>query len=401
MDFPRLALTKRLSDAERRAPKVPDGDLICRTIELVTPYRPAVRLRPDFVALYRLPGPNEKGEVPPLRCRDELCTAAACEQACALGEAADAVTLTPRAAFMLALGARRAAEYLREAVNEWGLCLGPGRTLPPAVLRYLERQGEQLAGAWLARFENVLFAIEARVAIGEIPLPRSTAEEMALHLTLDQAEEFLEEEDVLPGLSPHDTLMALPAAADELDLDYLREVLFEDHDVLMLFNPTLDGIEDPSSSLARSLRTANLHPSAWFDAFRAANPPDPAGPPLRTEPLEVRLAARDETSVTGAFQHFLDTVIGAGRPIEVSALTTYDANGRTATDEEWSARIGDLDASANLELCLEVDTDDETLHYVYLVLWEPEGVSAASGEECYDLEEVRPYLFPLPAAAAT
>lgn len=45
------------------------------------------------------------------------------------------------------------------------------------------------------------------------------------------------------------------------DFDWVREVL--DHDVLMLFNPSLDGIEDPAV-----VDTANLHPREWFLPFR-------------------------------------------------------------------------------------------------------------------------------------
>lgn len=43
----------------------------------------------------------------------------------------------------------------------------------------------------------------------------------------------------------------------------MYEVLFTDHDVLMLFNPALDGIEDPDISGG-----AKLHPRDWFKPFR-------------------------------------------------------------------------------------------------------------------------------------
>jgi hypothetical protein len=42
----------------------------------------------------------------------------------------------------------------------------------------------------------------------------------------------------------------------------MRELLFEDHDVLMLVNPTLDGIEDSDFT-----GSANLHPRDWVKPF--------------------------------------------------------------------------------------------------------------------------------------
>jgi hypothetical protein len=43
----------------------------------------------------------------------------------------------------------------------------------------------------------------------------------------------------------------------------MREVLFEDHDVLMLFNPSLDGVDD-----SPVIAAAYLHPRDWFRPFR-------------------------------------------------------------------------------------------------------------------------------------
>ena len=51
------------------------------------------------------------------------------------------------------------------------------------------------------------------------------------------------------------------------DIDWAPEILFRDHDGLMLVNVSLDGIEDDSSEVAEKYRFANLHPRDWFDAF--------------------------------------------------------------------------------------------------------------------------------------
>lgn len=46
--------------------------------------------------------------------------------------------------------------------------------------------------------------------------------------------------------------------AAAIHFELAREVLFRDHDVLMLFNVSLDGIEDDCSELAECYRFANL-----------------------------------------------------------------------------------------------------------------------------------------------
>lgn len=45
------------------------------------------------------------------------------------------------------------------------------------------------------------------------------------------------------------------------DFYWMREVLFEDHDVLMLYNRPLDGIEIEADG------NSSLHPRDWFLPF--------------------------------------------------------------------------------------------------------------------------------------
>jgi hypothetical protein len=53
-----------------------------------------------------------------------------------------------------------------------------------------------------------------------------------------------------------------PTTAIRTATSTMRELLFEDHDVLMLVNPALDGIKD--SDITGS---ANLHPRDWVKPF--------------------------------------------------------------------------------------------------------------------------------------
>ncbi len=50
---------------------------------------------------------------------------------------------------------------------------------------------------------------------------------------------------------------------DDIGFGFMRDALFEDNDVLMLFNPTLSGIEQDDQ-----LGPAHLHPIRWFLPFR-------------------------------------------------------------------------------------------------------------------------------------
>ncbi|MCP9989231.1 hypothetical protein [Streptomyces albogriseolus] len=44
----------------------------------------------------------------------------------------------------------------------------------------------------------------------------------------------------------------------DFDWDWCSDVLFEDHDVLMLFDASLDGVEDSGSEINQALGPANL-----------------------------------------------------------------------------------------------------------------------------------------------
>lgn len=129
--------------------------------------------------------------------------------------------------------------------------------LPPVARRLTD-------DAWMRRFVSSFDALAARIATGGFAseqLASCTAEEMALHLVIDLAAGFVA--DGILGTPQH-----LPAhGEDDTDFELAREMLFRDHDVLMLFNASLDGIEDESNELHEEFRFANLHPRDWFVTF--------------------------------------------------------------------------------------------------------------------------------------
>jgi len=160
--------------------------------------------------------------------------------------------ITPRMAYYLWVSTQFLGDYWRLAA------IDPERVEElPALARPVAH------GPWIDQFAACFDRLADRVAAGDADtsiLSHCTGEELALHMIIDLAEEDLAEGTLDPREVPH-----LPEHdGPDSDFDWMREVLFEDHDVLMLYNPSLDGIEDPV------LDTANLHPRDWFTPFRAA-----------------------------------------------------------------------------------------------------------------------------------
>ena len=111
--------------------------------------------------------------------------------------------------------------------------------LPPVAQRLADE-------AWIERFVSCFETVADRLGTGRfVPeqLASCTAEEMALHMVIDLAEAFAAD-----GIVPIES--ELPRRSDaDTDFDSAREILFRDHDVLMLFNVSLDGTRTaPASS---------------------------------------------------------------------------------------------------------------------------------------------------------
>jgi hypothetical protein len=126
--------------------------------------------------------------------------------------------------------------------------------------------------AWRRQARHAFLDLAADLAGGVLPLPRCPAEEMALHLILNAAEDW--GEDIEPD--DGDMLLAnLPADAEDHDWEKLRDTLFRDHDILTLYDPVAAGIEDPADPRNRAITMGDYRPSAWFTWFASAQPRDP------------------------------------------------------------------------------------------------------------------------------
>jgi len=124
---------------------------------------------------------------------------------------------------------------------------------------------------WRRQVARVCDDLAGDLARGDWPTPRNNAEEIVLHLAIEGAPDYLEEgEDA--GDEERD---ALPRHGDDYDWEMCSEVLFQDHDVLMLYDESLDGIEDPGSDANIYLRMGDMRPTAWFEYFKNVEPRHP------------------------------------------------------------------------------------------------------------------------------
>ncbi|MBV6695581.1 hypothetical protein KV557_00375 [Kitasatospora aureofaciens] len=125
--------------------------------------------------------------------------------------------------------------------------------------------------SWRRQMARTFDDLAGDLEAGRDLVPGCTGEEMALHLAISRAEQLVRDRPRLVA----DAVAALPADRYDFDWECCSDLLFEDHDVLMLFDARLDGIEDPTAEASQALGMVNLAPLDWFTPFnseRARNP---------------------------------------------------------------------------------------------------------------------------------
>jgi hypothetical protein len=122
---------------------------------------------------------------------------------------------------------------------------------------------------WRRRMARAFDDLAGDLAKGNWPNPTCTAEEMALHLAIEDAPTYLEDR---PEEDDHD---ALPRHEDDYSWDSCSDLLFQDHDVLMLFHSKFTGIEDPENPVNQSMGVGDLREAAWFTPFDNRSIRDP------------------------------------------------------------------------------------------------------------------------------
>jgi hypothetical protein len=160
---------------------------------------------------------------------------------------------------------RRAGEFLADAAGDDALdALWGARFHELAWLSDLlpATCSATYSATMLARFATAFETTARRLArlAGGAPLRRplrSTVEELAALGILDLCEAMIHDPGEW-GVADAPDVLARVAA----DCRLLRQIAFEAHDVLLLFDPGLDGIE--ASELAEPLGLDRLGVGAWF-----------------------------------------------------------------------------------------------------------------------------------------
>ncbi|WP_435972283.1 hypothetical protein [Streptomyces sp. Qhu_M48] len=179
--------------------------------------------------------------------------------------------LTSRTAAVLRLAAEELSTLAWQEVTALGDEPLPRRAggvfgqLPPITLRRNGQWRQQMART----FDDLSTDLreEGRAGVE----PRCTAEEIALHLMIRQARSItVNRPNAVAKL-----VAGLPGSGAAYDWDGCLSDLFEDHDVLMLFDAKLDGMEDPDSEVHQAMGMVNLAADDWFEPFRPDHARDP------------------------------------------------------------------------------------------------------------------------------
>jgi hypothetical protein len=105
---------------------------------------------------------------------------------------------------------------------------------------------------------------------GKWPLPRCVAEELLLHLAIDNADGH-----VRAHADSDEEFVSLPTRRCDFEWKECGERLFQDSDVLFLYEERLDRIGDHRSCLNKQLRRGDSRPQNWFEPFSDVEPRNP------------------------------------------------------------------------------------------------------------------------------
>lgn len=130
--------------------------------------------------------------------------------------------------------------------------------LPPVAERYANPE-------WLTRFARCFKDVADRLQAGMFSdhgVAHCTGDEVAVFFTLRLAADLVEDGE-LP-LPPNFDELLPPCGRHDRDFSFAHDVLTADADVEVLWDLSLDGIENDRTS---PMRYVNLHPRDWFLPF--------------------------------------------------------------------------------------------------------------------------------------
>ncbi|MFE7485037.1 hypothetical protein [Streptomyces sp. NPDC057552] len=177
-------------------------------------------------------------------------------------EEEDGADISARTAAVLRLALEELSAQAWEDIAEFGdrpVSKGQGLVLG-SLPRLTWGQGKQ----WRRHMARCFDDLAADLAPGARSVtPTCTGEEMALHLGIARARSLTVNRPSLVDRA----VAELPEGRDDYDWRWCSSVLFEDHDVLMLFDASLDGIDDSANEVNQAMGMVNQAVADWFAPF--------------------------------------------------------------------------------------------------------------------------------------
>ncbi|KAA8889938.1 hypothetical protein F3087_01030 [Nocardia colli] len=118
---------------------------------------------------------------------------------------------------------------------------------------------------WRERFIQACLDLQTDLAAGRRPEPRCNAEEIALHLAIEDAQ-VVEESGFASSYK---------VRRDDYEWYMCSSSLFQDHDVLMIDSIYTPGIDDPDDLANKFGGVGDLSPGNWFTWFNNVEPRSP------------------------------------------------------------------------------------------------------------------------------
>lgn len=171
--------------------------------------------------------------------------------------------ITPRSAAQLWVAARVLADTFHEHFPD----VVAGIPLSDSEFGRLPMVVCGPAPDWYARFIVAVEDLRDDLAAGHYPTPRCTAEEMALHLILEDIEEHFDAE----MRSNSQLLLSLPASPRDGDWESIAYLLYQDRMVRRLIEAEFDGIAY-DDELAREFGIDRLLLDEWFTPIDGCEP---------------------------------------------------------------------------------------------------------------------------------
>ncbi|MER6914892.1 hypothetical protein ABT354_24720 [Streptomyces sp. NPDC000594] len=115
---------------------------------------------------------------------------------------------------------------------------------------------------WRRRMARCFDDLADDIEKGNWPEPTCTGEEMAMHLVMPRAADLVSDDPELVA----EWTKGLPETSEDYDFDICYDFL-QDTDVLFLFEPWSQGIENPDNPTHQILGIAGLEADEWFEPF--------------------------------------------------------------------------------------------------------------------------------------